>query len=125
MKDYNKQTPEKSCSGGTASTAYRKPNGDKPRIASSEMFKQFTICTAEAVGAENVTTITKPEELHQERYIEPSKTHDMYPIVDQEYFVGSAVIAPRGVPDVQAIMRLCVEFEIPVLAIFDLTECWM
>ena len=29
-------------------------------------------------------------------------------------FVSSAVVAPRNVPEVQAIMRLCNEFEIPV-----------
>jgi FAD/FMN-containing dehydrogenase len=38
----------------------------------------------------------------------------MYHITSKEYFVSSAVVAPRNVPDVQAIMRLCNEFEIPV-----------
>ena len=37
----------------------------------------------------------------------------MFHIIDKEYFVASAVVAPRDVPDVQAIMRLCNEFEIP------------
>lgn len=125
MKDYEtKQTPEETIGGGTAPTAYRKPNGDSPRVAgdpltlppgtSSQKFKEFTKRAAEAVGEENVTIITKSEELSQESYLEPSKAHDMYHILDQEYFVSSAVIAPRGVPDVQAVMRLCNEFEIPV-----------
>lgn len=38
----------------------------------------------------------------------------MYPVTPKEYFVSSAVVSPRNVPDVQAIMRLCNEFEIPV-----------
>ncbi len=124
MKDYDKQAPEETVGGGTAPTAYRKPNGDTPRTAgdpltlppgtNSDKFKQFTNRAAEAVGEENVTIITKSEELHQESYLEPSKAHDMYHVLDQEYFVSSAVITPRGVPDVQVVMRLCNEFEIPV-----------
>ena len=38
----------------------------------------------------------------------------MYHVTPKEYFVSSAVVAPRGVSDVQAIMRLSNEFEIPV-----------
>jgi FAD/FMN-containing dehydrogenase len=38
----------------------------------------------------------------------------MFYVAAKEYFVSSAVIAPRAVPDVQAIIRLCNEYEIPV-----------
>lgn len=38
----------------------------------------------------------------------------MYHVVEKEYFVSSAVVAPRNVPEVQGMMRLCNEFEIPV-----------
>lgn len=38
----------------------------------------------------------------------------MYHVVEKEYFVSSAVVAPLDVPDVQAIVRLCNEFEIPL-----------
>lgn len=38
----------------------------------------------------------------------------MFHITPKEYFVSSAVAAPRNVPDVQGIIRLCNEFEIPV-----------
>jgi FAD binding domain len=44
----------------------------------------------------------------------PSKVHDMYHFLDKEYFVSSAVVSPRHVPDVQGIMKLCNEFSIPV-----------
>ena len=38
----------------------------------------------------------------------------MYHVLPKAHFVSSAVVAPRDVPEVQAIMRLCNEFEIPV-----------
>lgn len=38
----------------------------------------------------------------------------MYHVLPKAQFVSSAVVAPRNVPEVQAIMRLCNEFEIPV-----------
>ena len=124
MKDFGKQAPEGTVGSGTASTAYRKPNEPNPRTTgdplalppgvSSEVFKQFTLRAKEAVGQDNVIVITKLEELQNEHYMEPSKVHDMYHVLDREYFVSSAVITPRGVPDVQVVMRLCNEFEIPV-----------
>jgi FAD/FMN-containing dehydrogenase len=125
MKDSEKFIPEETGgSGGIAPTAYRRPNGDVPRLAGdplclppgidSAQFKEFTLRAAKISGEENVTIITKSEELAQESYLEPSKAHDMYHVLGKEYFVASAVIAPRNVPDVQAIMRLCNEFEIPV-----------
>jgi FAD binding domain len=124
MENFDKQAPEETAGGGSALTTYRKPNGPHPRAAgdpltlppgvSSETFKQFTLRAAEAVGQDNVVVITKPEELQNEHYMEPSKVHDMYHVLDREYFVSSAVITPRRVPDVQAVIRLCNEFEIPV-----------
>ena len=124
QQDSYKSAPEENAGGGTAQTVYRKPNGDSPRIAgdplvlppgtSSESFKQFTIRAAEIVGEDNLTVVTKSEELTHETYLEPSKAHDMYHIVEKDYFVASAVIAPRNVPDVQEIMKLCNEFKIPV-----------
>lgn len=38
----------------------------------------------------------------------------MFFVADKTYFVSSAVVAPRNVAEVQAIVRLCNEFEIPV-----------
>ena len=123
MKDPQKVTPDQTVGGGTAPTAYRKPNGDVPRNAddplclppgtSSQQFKEFTLRLAEVCGEENVTIISKSEELSQESYLEPSKAHDMFHILGKEYFVASAVVAPRSVPEVQTIMKLCNEFEVP------------
>lgn len=38
----------------------------------------------------------------------------MFHVTPKDHFVSSAVIAPRNVAEVQAIVRLCNEFEIPV-----------
>lgn len=124
QQDSPKSAPEETTGGTTAQSAYRKPNGDSPRVAgdplvlppgsSSEIFKQFSTRAAAIVGEGNFTVVTTSDELAQESYLEPSKAHDMYHIVEKEYFVASAVIAPRTVPDVQEIMKLCNEFKIPV-----------
>lgn len=124
MADTQKAAPDETIGGTAPSTAYRRPKGDSPRQAGdplvlppevdSNTFKDFTVRLADIVGAENVTIIDKAEELNQESYLEPSKAHDMYHVLDKEYFLASAVVAPRIVPDVQNIMRLCNEFCIPV-----------
>ena len=44
----------------------------------------------------------------------PCHGHDMHAILDRECFVASAVVCPRGVPEVQDVMRLCNEMECPV-----------
>lgn len=123
MKDFDTGSQEVH-TGGTSPEAYRRPNGDAPRNAddplvlppgtTSQTFKNFTLRLGEAVGEGNVTVITNSDELHHEDYMTPSKAHDMYHVLDKEYFLASAVVAPRSVPDVQAVMRLCNEFEIPV-----------
>ena len=38
----------------------------------------------------------------------------MFYVAEKEYFVSSAVVAPRNVAEVQSIMRLCNDREIPV-----------
>ena len=38
----------------------------------------------------------------------------MFHVLSKQHFVSSAVAAPRDVSEVQDIMRLCNEFEIPV-----------
>lgn len=111
-------------SNGAAAAALRRPNGEAPRVAgqplclppgvSPERFKEFTTRAGHICGDANVTIISKTEELSHEDYLDPAKAHDMYHIVGKEYFVSSAVVAPRDVPDVQAIVRLCNEFEIPL-----------
>lgn len=73
------------------------------------------------VGAENVTVISgdsgsdnEHSSLSKASYLDPAKAHDMFHVFDKDYFVASAVVAPRKVAEVQAVMRLCNEFKIPV-----------
>ncbi|KIV84505.1 hypothetical protein PV11_00280 [Exophiala sideris] len=110
--------------GDSSHTGYLKPNkagtrktGDPltlPPGVDSEKFKDFIRRVEDIVDQTNVTVITKAEHLGKESYLDPSKVHDMYHVLDEDYFVSSAVVAPRKVREVQAIMRLCNEFEIPV-----------
>ena len=68
QKDGNKITSEDASGGGTAPTAYRKPNGDSPHVAGDPLvlppgidsgsFKEFTLRAAKIVGDTNITIIT-------------------------------------------------------------------
>ncbi|OAG02247.1 vanillyl alcohol oxidase [Paraphaeosphaeria sporulosa] len=85
-----------------------------PPNTTSQTFKNYALEAAKIVGSANVTVISDEAELSQESYLEPSKAHDMFNIADKTYFVCSAVVAPRGVGEVQELMKLANEFEIPV-----------
>ena len=37
----------------------------------------------------------------------------MYHVLSKDHFISSAVVAPRNVDEVQSIVRLCNEFDIP------------
>jgi hypothetical protein len=84
---------------------HRKPSGSSAQNAglpltlppgvSPEKFKEFTLRASETVGEDSVIIITKPEKLQNESYLEPSKVHDMFHVLDKEYFVSSAIITPR------------------------------
>lgn len=58
--------------------------------------------------------IEAEDDLVDGTYKQPNKTHDMHHLIDKTALVCSATIAPREVPEVQEMMRLCNEFEIPV-----------
>ena len=124
MKQPEGQAPDVTVGGGTAPAAYRKALGQPPHSASKplclppntseEKFREFTERAAAICGDDNVIVITTTDEFENEHYLDPSKAHDMYHCLDRDYFISSAVVSPRGVADVQGIMRLCNEFEIPV-----------
>ena len=95
---------------------------------------------ADIVGAENATVISDTSEFGHGSYLEPSKAHDVshywllrlmfyadhgmkiFHIAAEDFFVSSAVIAPKDVPDVQAIVRLANEFEIPLWPFVSFTS---
>ncbi|THW33515.1 FAD-linked oxidase-like protein [Aureobasidium pullulans] len=98
---------------GSSSQARANPIRLPPGI-SGEVFQTFTQRAAAICGDENVVIISNSDELNHESYLDPSKCHDMYHVLEDDYFISSAVITPRGVPDVQDMMRLCNEFSVPV-----------
>lgn len=85
-----------------------------PPGTSWDEFRDFIQKAEETCGRENVRVIEKSEELIDGDYMHPCKGHDMHAILERDHFVASAVVFPREVPDVQAMMRLCNDFEIPV-----------
>ena len=85
-----------------------------PPGVNSVTFGKFVDGAHQICGTENVTVISKSDQLDKQHYLDPSKAHDMFHIVGKEYFVSSVIIAPRNVPEVQAIVRLCNEYEIPL-----------
>ncbi|KAJ5119071.1 hypothetical protein N7476_011423 [Penicillium atrosanguineum] len=85
-----------------------------PPNTSPETFKNFLAAVSKTVGDENIRVVTRLEELHDGTYHEQPRTHDPHHIVDQDYFLASAVICPRSVPDLQAIVRIANEFQIPL-----------
>ncbi|KAK4890867.1 hypothetical protein LTR27_010440 [Elasticomyces elasticus] len=119
-----KQNDEFTSSGGTHPAAYRAPEGPDanhpqrpltlPPDTSLERFQDFMHRIGRIVGPDNATVIASDAELQHEDYLDPSKAHDMYYVTNKEYFVSSAVVAPRSIPEVQDVVRLCNEFEIPL-----------
>lgn len=61
-----------------------------------------------------MSVIEREDQLVDGSYREPNKTHDMHHILDKTHFVCSATICTRDVPEVQAMMRLCNEFDVAV-----------
>lgn len=93
--------------------SFPKPLVLPPGVEASS-FEAYLKAVTEVVGAENVTVIETKDALEKESYLDPSKAHDMFHVFEKDYFIASAVVAPRKVTEVQAIMRLCNEFKIPV-----------
>jgi hypothetical protein len=63
--------------------------------------------------AKNVTVIREPDQLSKEDHMDSSKSDGKFHILEKEHFLSSAVVSPRHVPDIQDMMRLANEFEIP------------
>ncbi|KAL4791195.1 hypothetical protein BDV19DRAFT_401498 [Aspergillus venezuelensis] len=85
-----------------------------PPNTSQDVFERFIAAALALVGDENVRVITADTELIDGSYYEPPKTQDPHYILDQDYFVASAVIDPRSVPETQELVRLANEYQIPL-----------
>lgn len=66
------------------------------------------------VGEDNVEVIVGEHQFTKTEYLDQAKEHDMFYIYDKDYFVASAVVSPRNVQEVQALMRLTNKAKVPV-----------
>lgn len=86
-----------------------------PPGVDGDTFAAFVGRAAELVGADNVAVVSAgAADLEREAYAEPSRAHDMFHVVERERFVASAVVAPRRVGEVQAVLRLCNALRVPL-----------
>ncbi|KAL4861875.1 hypothetical protein BDV12DRAFT_207686 [Aspergillus spectabilis] len=85
-----------------------------PPNTSHDAFSRFITAAQTLVSESNVRVITPDTELIDGTYYDPPKTHDPHHVLDQDYFVASAVIDPRSVPEVQELVRLANEYQIPL-----------
>lgn len=85
-----------------------------PPNTSQETFTRFIDQATQIVGTENIQIVTAAEDLKDGSYLEQPYTHDGHHLLDRDYFVASAVVCPRSVPDVQALVRLANDAQIPL-----------
>ncbi|KAH6673908.1 hypothetical protein F5X68DRAFT_246637 [Plectosphaerella plurivora] len=79
-----------------------------------EKFHEFVARARAICGEENVRVVAKDQPLEGEGYLNQPKSHDHFAIYDREKFLASAVVTPRHVPDVQAIVALCNDVVMPL-----------
>ncbi|KAF9876401.1 putative alpha methylacyl-CoA racemase [Colletotrichum karsti] len=97
-------------SGGAAPAPRFLPPG-----VSVEKFQEFAAQLQKTVGKENLQIITKDTPLDDGDYLTiDCLTHDMHHLYEREEFVGSALIHPKNVTDIQAVVKLCNDFIVPV-----------
>lgn len=121
--DQNGHAPSLHPNGATLKMPTRNTNGTShqpgdpmilpPGISSSQFIDFITRATS-IVGPKNVEVILPDNTLNDGSYENPCHGHDMHAILDRDYFVTSAVVSPRSVPEVQEMMRLCTETGVPV-----------
>lgn len=85
-----------------------------PPGLTADAFERYLSKAKTIVGADNVEVIVGEHQFTKDDYMDPAKEHDMYNVFDKDYFIASATVAPRSVPEVQALMRLSNEFKVPV-----------
>ena len=85
-----------------------------PPNVSQEIFNEFISGCSIELGPHNVDVITSKSQLDDGDYMNPQFTHDPHHILKQDFFLASAILAPRNVADVQAIVRSANEHRIPL-----------
>ncbi|KAJ5426899.1 hypothetical protein N7465_001969 [Penicillium sp. CMV-2018d] len=84
-----------------------------PRVTNEE-FSSFIQEIINLVGNENVEVITSRDQIDDGSYMDPTLTHDPHHVMEQDYFLASATVAPRDVSDVQVIVRLANKLSFPL-----------
>lgn len=99
------------------------PNGTgtvpKPRCLppgiTEAIFQDFASKLHALVSKPNLAIITSDTELDDGDYVTVDcLTHDMHNIYEQQEFIGSALVHPRNVTEVQGVVKLCNEFDVPL-----------
>ncbi|SPJ81807.1 related to 4-cresol dehydrogenase flavoprotein subunit [Fusarium torulosum] len=85
-----------------------------PPKVSSETFHKFITEAKGVSSADNVTIVGSSQQFNKQDYLDPSKVHDMFHIAGKEHFISSAVITPRDVSEVQAIVKLANKYNVPL-----------
>ncbi|KAJ5350618.1 vanillyl-alcohol oxidase [Penicillium brevicompactum] len=84
-----------------------------PKLTNGD-FNEFILDVIELVGAENVEIITSKDQIQDGTYMNPKHSHDPHHILEQDFFLASAIVAPRNVGDVQFIVRLANKISFPL-----------
>jgi FAD/FMN-containing dehydrogenase len=84
-----------------------------PPHVSKDAFSKFISSCREAVG-DNIDVISSTTQIEDGDYMKSNYTHDPHHVLKQDFFLASAVIAPRNVADVQAIVKAANEHKVPL-----------
>lgn len=86
--------------GSTSTPLKARPLVLPPNVT-REDFGTFLREIIDLVGNGNVEIITSEDQIDDRSYMNPAHTHDPHHVMEQDYFLASAVVAPRNVADVQ------------------------
>ncbi|KAI4910990.1 hypothetical protein J4E90_007247 [Alternaria incomplexa] len=84
-----------------------------PPNVSSDVFDNF-LTACHDVGRDNIEVISSASQIDDGNYMKPNYTHDPHHIMKQDFFLASAIIAPRNVADVQTIVKAANEYHVPL-----------
>jgi hypothetical protein len=84
---------------GQATPSHREPISLPPNMSSAK-FHEFLRRASAIVGDENVVVVAGDDQLQQQGYIDRSKVHDMFHILEKKAFLHSCTVAPKDVPGV-------------------------
>ncbi|KAK2006133.1 FAD binding domain-containing protein [Colletotrichum eremochloae] len=102
--------------GGTA-PAIEAPRFLPPNVTQS-VFAEFADKVMSTIGAENFTVITASYDIEgyeDDDFGRNCRTHDYYRSFDDEVeLLGSSICHPRHVQDIQAVLALCTEHNVPL-----------